>query len=129
MFVSPTVPLLVCLHAYLFACLHGCLLICLILCVFHYFPLPVFRRWILSSCISFLLSFVSYLMNFTEVCSVPFTGMVLTYTLILFHLKDLQLHIKCKPHGRSNRKGQHAAVIWRFLKSEMCFLRNKKKRV
>jgi len=39
MFVSPTVPLPVCIRAYLFACLHGCLLICLNLCVFQIFSI------------------------------------------------------------------------------------------
>jgi hypothetical protein len=41
-------------------------------------------------------------------------------------LQTYQLHVKSKRHKRSYRKGQHAAEIWRFLKSEMCFLRSNK---
>jgi len=69
MSVSPTVPLPVCLHAYLF--------VCLLVNLLDSFRVSLFSSTCLSSLdpqvvyffLSFFLSFVSYLMKFTELCS------------------------------------------------------------
>lgn len=49
------------------------------------------------------------------------------YIDAVFNWETYQPQVKSKSQGRSDRKVQQAAEIWRFLKSAMCFLRSKKK--
>lgn len=55
-----------------------------------------------------------------------FTETVFTYKQILFHLRDHNFTYNLNRMGEATNR-QHAAIIWRFLKFKMCFLRKQEK--